>query len=53
MNTSADKKGTAKAVPFLATPHKDPASDAPSDFSSDETKSGVHTLCMHEHFCER
>jgi glutamate--cysteine ligase len=35
-----------------AIPHKDPASDAQSDFLSDETKSGMHTLCMHEHFCE-
>jgi hypothetical protein len=31
---------------------QDPASDAQSDFLSDETKNGVHTLCMHEHFCE-
>jgi uncharacterized protein YkuJ len=37
---------------FRAILHKDPASDAQSDFLSDETKSGMHTLCMHEHFCE-
>ena len=35
-----------------AIPHKDCASDAPSDFSSNETKSAVNTLCIHEHFCE-
>ncbi|WP_298483439.1 hypothetical protein, partial [uncultured Ruminococcus sp.] len=50
------KKGTEcnHPVPFLfkAIPHKDCASDAPSDFSSDETKSAVNTLCIHEHFCE-
>ena len=23
-----------------------------SNFSSDETKSGVNTCCIHEHFCE-
>ncbi len=37
---------------FEAIPHKDCASDALSDFSSDETKSAVNTLCIHEHFCE-
>ncbi len=35
-----------------ATPHKDCAADSQSFFSSGETKSGVHTLCIHEHFCE-
>ena len=35
-----------------ATPHKDCATDASSNFSSDETKSGVNTCCIHEHFCE-
>jgi len=35
-----------------AIPHKDCAADASSNFSSDETKSGVNTLCIHEHFCE-
>ena len=35
-----------------ATPHKDCAIDASSNFSSDETKSGVNTWCIHEHFCE-
>ena len=35
-----------------AIPHKDCATDASSNFSSDETKSGVNTGCIHEHFCE-
>ena len=35
-----------------AIPHKDCATDASSNFSSDETKSGVNTWCIHEHFCE-
>ena len=35
-----------------AIPHKDCATDASSNFSSDETKSGVNTCCIHEHFCE-
>ena len=35
-----------------AIPHKDCATDALSNFSSDETKSGVNTGCIHEHFCE-
>ena len=35
-----------------AIPHKDCATDASSNFSSDETKSGVNTRCIHEHFCE-
>ena len=37
---------------FRAIPHKDCATDASSNFSSDETKSGVNTWCIHEHFCE-
>ena len=37
---------------FKAIPHKDCATDASSNFSSDETKSGVNTWCIHEHFCE-
>gem|GEM_PF-5020782 len=37
---------------FSAIPHKDCATDASSNFSSDETKSGVNTGCIHEHFCE-
>ncbi len=37
---------------FEAIPHKDCATDASSNFSSDETKSGVNTGCIHEHFCE-
>ena len=37
---------------FEAIPHKDCATDASSNFSSDETKSGVNTWCIHEHFCE-
>ena len=37
---------------FRAIPHKDCATDASSNFSSDETKSGVNTGCIHEHFCE-
>ena len=37
---------------FKAIPHKDCATDASSNFSSDETKSGVNTGCIHEHFCE-
>ena len=37
---------------FQAIPHKDCATDASSNFSSDETKSGVNTGCIHEHFCE-
>ena len=36
-----------------AIPHKDCATDASSNFSSDETKSGMNTGCIHEHFCER
>ena len=36
----------------MAIPHKDCATDASSNFSSDETKSGVNTWCIHEHFCE-
>ena len=35
-----------------AIPHKDCATDASSNFSSNETKSGVNTGCIHEHFCE-
>ena len=35
-----------------AIPHKDCATDASSNFSSDETKSGVNTWYIHEHFCE-
>ena len=35
-----------------AIPHKDCATDASSNFSSDEAKSGVNTGCIHEHFCE-
>ena len=35
-----------------AIPHKDCATDASSNLSSDETKSGVNTGCIHEHFCE-
>ena len=35
-----------------AIPHKDCATDASSNFLSDETKSGVNTGCIHEHFCE-
>ena len=37
---------------FKAIPHKDCATDTSSNFSSDETKSGVNTGCIHEHFCE-
>ena len=37
---------------LMAIPHKDCATDASSNFSSDETKSGVNTCCIHEHFCE-
>jgi hypothetical protein len=39
-------------VLLLGNSAQDPASDAQSDFLSDEAKSGVHTLCMHEHFGE-
>ena len=39
--------GIVKAIPY-----KDCATDASSNFSSDETKSGVNTGCIHEHFCE-
>ncbi|WP_288535783.1 hypothetical protein, partial [uncultured Ruminococcus sp.] len=35
---------------FMAIPHKDCTTDASSNFSSDETKSGVNTCCIHEHF---
>ena len=35
-----------------AIPHKDCATDASSNFSSDKTKSGVNTWCIHEHFGE-
>ena len=35
-----------------AIPHKDCATDASSNFSSDETKSGVNTGRIHEYFCE-
>ena len=42
---------TTKAK-LTAIPHKDCAADASSNFSSDETKSGVNTCCIHEHFCE-
>ena len=38
--------------PVKAIPHKDCATDASSNFSSEETKSGVNTGCIHEHFCE-
>ena len=37
---------------FKAIPHKVCASDAQSDFLSDETKNAVNTLCIHEAFCE-
>ena len=36
----------------MAIPYKDCATDASSNFSSDKTKSGVNTWCIHEHFCE-
>ena len=45
-----EKQGTFHIVE--AIPHKDCATDASSNFSSDETKSGVNTGCIHEHFCE-
>ena len=35
-----------------AKTHKACASDAQSDFLSDETKNAVNTLCIHEAFCE-
>ena len=41
-----------RCLKFSAIPHKDCATDASSNFSSDETKSGVNTGCIHEHFCE-
>ena len=49
------KNRTGDRSPALlkrAIPHKDCATDASSNFSSDETKSGVNTWCIHEHFCE-
>ena len=56
----ADSPPAAKSVKLpcstlfcvRAIPHKDCAADASSNFSSDETKSGVNTCCIHEHFCE-
>ena len=45
-------KMTLQSQKIRAIPHKDCATDASSNFSSDETKSGVNTCCIHEHFCE-
>lgn len=49
--TEEVKKIGSNNIP-KSIPHKDCATDASSNFSSDETKSGVNTCCIHEHFCE-
>ena len=51
-NDNIVKEMQSRAKKYRAIPHKDCATDASSNFSSDETKSGVNTGCIHEHFCE-